>query len=151
MLRTRPLCPHEACLISVSALDALVTDLVRAQPLRVSSAFLDWVADEATPLVEQQVHDCFAHPRFAASLRQGDHRLALFRWVRHWVHPHISQRFSELTQHLPQFQAMPSLAPLPEDRQLPALPANTAIPVLPALPLAARPVPRGALGLPALA
>jgi len=129
MIRTRTICPDEACLMAVSALDDMVTALVKANFLKVSPAFLDWVADEATPLVEQQIEDGFAHPVFAASLRQADHRVALTNWMRHWVCPAIVARFSELAPHLPAYTAMQALAP------------TMALQVPTGLPLATLPVP----------
>lgn len=101
MIRTRTIAPQEAALIAVSALDDLVMELVKASPLKLSPRFLDWVADHATPLVEDHVHAVFSNPVFAASLRQGDHRIALSRWVRHWICPRMASRFTELAAHLP--------------------------------------------------
>lgn len=105
MIRTRTICPEEACISAVSALDELVLELIKASKLKLTPGFLDWVADEATPLVEQHVVDAFEHPEFASSLRKADHRLALAHWVRQWVCPRIVTRFSELAVHLPQFVA----------------------------------------------
>jgi hypothetical protein len=117
MIRTRSLCPHEACVFAVSALDDLVAQLVKACHLKLPPVFLDWVADEATPLIEQQVADCFDHPEFAASLRQGDPRLVLASWMRQWIRPGIAARFAELLPHLP-----------PADPRLPVLlPAAAAV------------------------
>jgi hypothetical protein len=110
MIRTHSLCPNEACVIAVAALDDLVTLLVKACHLKLPPVFLDWVADEATPLVERQVAGCFDHPQFAASLRQGDHRLVLAGWMREWVRPGLAARFAELLPHLP-----------PADGRLPVL------------------------------
>jgi hypothetical protein len=125
MIRTRSLCQHEACVIAVAALDELVMQLVKTCHLRVPSLFFDWVADEATPLLEQQMADSFHHPKFAASLRQGDHRLVLASWMRHWVRPGLTARFAELLPHLP-----------PPESHLPRLtwvlapsPAVTVVPV----------------------
>ncbi|WP_139351956.1 hypothetical protein [Polaromonas sp. A23] len=128
MLRTHPLSDKDACIIAVAALDDLVNDLVKASCLHMSPAFLDWVADEATPLVESQVARFFNSPRFAGSLLMGDPRIALARWVRHWVCPHIVARFSALAVYLPEFaqsrpvpqlplQAAPVAAPSPRPRQ----------------------------------
>lgn len=52
MIRTCSISIKEASIIAVSALDDLVNDLVKASSLNMSPAFLDWVADEATSLVE---------------------------------------------------------------------------------------------------
>ncbi len=141
MIRTRPLCPHEACVIAVSALDELVTLLVKSRPLKLPPVFLDWVADEATPLVEQQVAACFDHPQFAASLRQRDHRLVLAGWMRHWVRPGLAAGFAELLPYLP-----------PADSRLPVLlPAAAAAPLVPAAVMApvARPPLLAGLAVPA--
>jgi len=127
MIRTRSLAPHEACVIAVAALDDLVTLLVKACHLQLPPVFLDWVADEATPLVEQQVAACFDHPQFAASLRQGDHRLVLASWMRQWIRPGLALRFAQLLPHLP-----------PADGRLPVL-----------LPAAAAPPRAAAVILPA--
>lgn len=108
MIRTRTIAPQEAALVAVSALDDLVTHLVKASPLRLSAQFFDWVADEATPLIEARVHSAFAHPAFAATLHQGDHRIALSRWVRYWVCPRIVASFSQLAVHLPADAAAPA-------------------------------------------
>lgn len=108
MIRTRTIAPQEAALVAVSALDDLVTHLVKASPLRLSAQFFDWVADEATPLIEARVHSAFAHPAFAATLHQGDHRIALSRWVRYWVCPRIAASYSQLALHLPVDVAAPA-------------------------------------------
>lgn len=108
MIRTHTIVPQEAALVAVSALDELVTHLVKASPIRLSSQFLDWVADHATPLVEDKVQSAFANPAFAATLRQGDHRIALSRWVNHWVCPRISAGFAQLAEHLPMDVAAPA-------------------------------------------
>ncbi len=140
MIRARPLCSQEACLVAVSALDDLVRELVQACHLTLPSAFFDWVADEATPLVEQQMADFFDHPQFAATLRIGDHRLALSRWVRLWVGPRITARFASLIPHVPAADPrLPTLVPLS---------AVTAAPVAPR-PIHAR--PRSLPGLAVLA
>ncbi len=113
MIRTSIIAPQEAALIAVSALDDLVTDLVRASPLKLSARFLDWVADEATPLVEDRLHSAFRNPAFAATLRRGDHRIALTRWVRHWVCPRIAKHFVQLADYLPEdIQAPADLTPV---------------------------------------
>ena len=102
--------------MAVSALDELVAQLVRTCHLKLPPVFLDWVADEATPLIEQQIADCFDHPQFAASLRRGDHRVVLASWIRVWIKPGLAARFAELLPHLP-----------PADSRLPVLlPASTA-------------------------
>jgi len=103
MIRTNTLGLKEACCTAVSALDELVYEFVCGSPQKLSSVFLDWVADEATPFVEQQVASSFATPQFAASLRMGDQRVALARWVRLWVGPRIVAGFDELAVCLPEF------------------------------------------------
>lgn len=125
MIRTRSLCQHEACVIAVAALDELVMQLVKTCHLQLPPLFFDWVADEATPLLEQQMADYFDHPQFAASLRQGDARLVLASWMRHWVRPGLRARFAQLLPHLPPPEAhLPRLSAL-----LPPPPAATAVPV----------------------
>jgi hypothetical protein len=103
MIRTHSLSAKDVCIMAIGALDELAFELVKASCLRLSPAFLDWVADEATPLVERQVAHAFSQPRFADSLRVGDPRIALARWVRHWVGPWIVTHFDELAAHLPEF------------------------------------------------
>ncbi|MDO9359564.1 MAG: hypothetical protein Q7T70_11290 [Polaromonas sp.] len=134
MIRTRTICPQEACLTAVSALDDLVLELIKASKLKLTPRFLDWVADEATPLVEQHVVDAFEHPEFASSLRKADHRLALAHWVRQWVCPRIVTQFSELAVHLPQFAAAAVVAaPVPTPILFTPAPAPAA-PVLASKP-----------------
>ena len=89
--------------MAVAALDDLVNDLVKASCLNMSPAFLDWIADEATPLVERCVARSFSLPRFAKSLQMGDPRIAMARWVRHWVCPRIVDNFGQLAAYLPEF------------------------------------------------
>ena len=103
MIRTQTISTNEASIVAVAALDDLVNDLVKASCLKMSPAFLDWVADEATPLVERCVARAFNSPRFANSLRMGDPRIALARWVRHWVGPWIVANFDDLAVYLPEF------------------------------------------------
>jgi hypothetical protein len=103
MIRIHPISAKEASIIAIGALDNLVNDLVKASCLRMSPAFLDWIADEATPLVEGCVARSFSNPRFVDSLRMGDPRIALSRWVRHWVCPWIVANFDELAVYLPEF------------------------------------------------
>jgi hypothetical protein len=141
MLRTRTISPHEACLIAVSALDDMVTALVKTSFLKVSPAFLDWIVDEATLMVEQHVEDVFDNPVFAASLRQADHRVALTNWVRNWVCPAIVSRFSELAVYLPVYTAMEALTSAART------PGSTALPVPSVVPKPLRQRPRGGLGL----
>lgn len=133
MIRTRPLCRHQACVIAVAALDDLVTLLVKACHLKLPPVFLDWVADEATPLVEQQIADWFDHPEFAASLRRGDHRLVLAGWMRQWIRPGMVVRFAELLPHLPAADSrLPVLLPA---AAAPAIPIAVMLPpVRPRLP-----------------
>lgn len=103
MIRTRPISVKEVSIIAIAALDDLVNDLVKASCLKMSPAFLDWIADEATPLVERCVARSFKNSRFADSLRMGDPRIAMARWVRHWVCPWIVVTFDQLAEHLPEF------------------------------------------------
>lgn len=103
MIRTCSISVKEASIIAVAALDDLVNDLVKASCLNMSPVFLDWVADEATPLVERYVAHFFKSPRFANSLRIGDPRIAMARWVRHWVCPWIVVNFDQLAGYLPEF------------------------------------------------
>lgn len=128
MIRTRTIVPQEAALVAVSALDELVMHLAKANPLRLSSQFLDWVADHATPLVEERVESAFTNPAFAATLHQGDHRIALSRWVRHWVCPHIAATFAPLAEYLPKDVSAPAdLTPV----HIIAVPARVAQPQRP--------------------
>lgn len=123
--------------MAVSALDDLVTHLVKTCHLKLPPVFLDWVADEATPLVERQMADWFDHPQFAASLRQGDHRLVLAGWMRQWLRPGLAARFAELLPHLP-----------PPDSRLPLmLPASAAPSAAPATVMPPRARPRMLAGL----
>jgi len=103
MIRMRSISVEEASIVAVAALDDLVNDLVKASCLNMSPAFLDWVADEATPLVEQHVAHFFNSRRFADSLRMGDPKIAMARWVRHWVCPWIVANFEPLAVYLPEF------------------------------------------------
>lgn len=137
MIRTQSLCPHQACVIAVAALDELVTLLVKSCHLKLPPVFLDWVADEATPLVERQVAECFDHPAFAASLRQGDPRLVLAGWMRQWIRPGLAARFAELLPHLPA-----------ADTRLPVLLPAAAPPTLAAAVMSPTSRPRLPAGLP---
>ncbi len=103
MICTRPLSVKETSIMAVAALDDLVNDLVKASRLNMSPAFLDWIADEATPLVERCVARSFSLPRFAKSLQMGDPKIAMARWVRHWVRPWIVDKFEQLAVYLPEF------------------------------------------------
>ena len=112
MIRTQTISTNQASIVAVAALDDLVNDLVKASHLRMSPAFLDWVADEATPLVERCGARAFHSPRFANSLHMGDPRIALARWVRHWVGPWIVANFDDLAAYLPEFaNSRPSSLP----------------------------------------
>lgn len=117
MIRSRPLSAKEASLIAIAALDDLVSDLVKASCLKMPPVFLDWIADEATPLVERYVAHSFKSSRFAGSLRMGDPRIAMARWVRHWVCPWIVVNFDQLAVYLPEFaESRPAgLSPLPPE------------------------------------
>ena len=90
-------------ILAVAALDEMVTSLVKASKLRISPGFLDWVADEATPLVELSVERFFRNDRFMASLRAGDPKIAISLWVRHWVCPRITANFAQLAPHVAGF------------------------------------------------
>lgn len=103
MIRTHSITTEQASIMAVAALDDLVNDLVKASCLHMSPAFLDWVADEATPLVERSIARSFHSPKFAHSLQMGDPRIALARWVRHWVCPWIVVNFESLAAYLPEF------------------------------------------------
>lgn len=106
-----PLSSGELQILAVSALDELVTALVKASRLELSPAFLDWVADEATPFVEQLAARAFGNPRFMRSLSVGDPKIAISLWVRHWVCPQIGSRFESLAGHAAEF-AESGLTPL---------------------------------------
>ncbi|MDP2818720.1 MAG: hypothetical protein Q8O29_10700 [Polaromonas sp.] len=144
MICTHTISSNEASIVAVAALDDLVNDLVKASRLKMSPAFLDWVADEATPLVERCVARAFYSPRFANSLRMGDPRIALARWVRHWVGPWIVANFDDLSVYLPEFansrsSGLPTAGPaLPARAQAPVWRRPRAWPHLPAV--AASPV-----------
>lgn len=103
MIRTKPLSRHEASLAAVAALDDLVSEILRTCHLKMSPAFLDWVADEATWLVEYRVRQSFDSRHFSASLRRSDHRLAIRRWVGLWIYPGMAVRFQELASYLAEF------------------------------------------------
>ena len=89
--------------MAVAALDELVNQIVKASGYRASAPFFDWIADEATPLVEIKVAQSFHYGQLAHSLRSGDPRIALTRWVHQWVAPGIAAKFSHLVPHLPVF------------------------------------------------
>lgn len=109
----------EACFIAIESLDDLVTDLLKSGCRQIPPLFLDWIADEATPLVEQHVAHLFSSPRFADSLRIGDPRIALARWVRHWVGPRIVAEFDQLAVYLLEFAASSSASgPSPQPARL---------------------------------
>lgn len=73
------------------------------QRLQGFSCFFDWIADEATALVELNVAQSFHNGKFVQSLRAGDPRIALSLWVGRWVAPKIAMRFAHLAPHLPMF------------------------------------------------
>jgi hypothetical protein len=106
-------------ILAVAALDEMVTSLVKASKLRMSPGFLDWVADEATPLVEQSVERFFRNDRFVASLRAGDPKIAISLWVRHWVCPRITANFAQLAPHVAEFSES---GPAPLAAEPPAAP-----------------------------
>ena len=89
--------------MAVAALDELVNELVRASSFSMAPGFLDWVADEATPLVEQCVARSYKSSRFVSSLHIGDPKIAMTRWVRHWASPWIVSNFEQLVPLLPEF------------------------------------------------
>lgn len=122
MICTAVISPKEASIIAVAVLDDMVRDLVQASCPEKARAFLDWIADEATPLLEQKVLQSFQSPHFANSLRLGDPRIALSRWVLHWVSPWIAEHFSHLAAHLPEFvrSRLSSKAMVAQRPQLPA-------------------------------
>ncbi|MES2360818.1 MAG: hypothetical protein V4646_03355 [Pseudomonadota bacterium] len=134
--RTRIFGAREAAIMAVAALDDLVNDLVKASCLKMSPAFLDWVADEATPLVERHVVRSFGSPRFTGSLQIGDPKIAMARWVRHWVCPWIVVNFDELAAYLPEFadsrpaglmaSPRPVAAPKPQARPCLGMPMGLA-------------------------
>lgn len=113
-------------ILAVAALDEMVTSLVKASKLRMSPGFLDWIADEATPLVEQSVERFFRNDRFAASLRAGDPKIAISLWVRHWVCPRITARFEQLAPHVAEFsESVPApLAAEPPRHRFPRQPQS---------------------------
>ena len=98
-----PLFAKRTCILAVNALDDLVNDLVKASAFKMSPAFLDWIADEATPLVERHVANAMSSQRFANSLSMGDPAIAMARWVRHWIGPWIVAKFEQLAVYLPEF------------------------------------------------
>ena len=108
-------------ILAVAALDEMVTSLVKASKLRISPGFLDWIADEATPLVELSVERFFRNDRFAASLRAGDPKIAISLWVRHWVCPRITANFAQLAPHVAEFSES-GPAPLAAEPPPPAPP-----------------------------
>ena len=89
--------------MAVAALDELVNELVRASDLKMAPQFLDWVADEATPLVEHCVGRSYRSSSFVSSLEIGDPKIAMGHWVRHWVSPWIVSNFEQLAPFLPEF------------------------------------------------
>ena len=103
MIRTKTSRLNEASLVAVSALDDIVLHMVKASEIRLTSDFLDWVADEATAMVEINLGQVFAKSGFATMVHRGDHRIALSHWVRHWVCPQIASRFESLAGRLPEF------------------------------------------------
>lgn len=140
MIRIKTICLDEAALVAVSALDDIVLHMLKASALRLTPDFLDWVVDEATVMVEDKLGQMFAQPAFAATLRRGDHRIALSQWVRHWVCPHIARRFEGLAGRLPEFSVVSPAEVLPLSRASAAessQPLIAARPVFRAPPLAA--------------
>ena len=68
MILKYPLSANEASIIAIGVLDDLVNVLVKASCLKMSPVFLDWIADEATPLVERCVARSIKNSRFLDSL-----------------------------------------------------------------------------------
>lgn len=97
------ICQDSAQLLAVAALDDLVTSLVKDCGLEISPQFFDWIADEATPMVELFVERFFRNDRFIASLQVGDPKIAMSLWVRHWICPQIAARFDQLAHHVINF------------------------------------------------
>ena len=89
--------------LAVAALDELVINLVKAGGLTVSPEFLDWVADEATPMVELSVSRLFRNKRFVDSLSIGEPKIAMSLWVRHWICPQITARFAHMASDVAEF------------------------------------------------
>ena len=116
MIRTQSLTEENVSVMAVGALDELVAELVRASGLGMAPEFLDWIADVATPLVDARVTHAFQQPRFLSSLHMGDPRIALSRWVRHWVGPQIAGSFTELAPHLMEFKDSPQTLPVASAR-----------------------------------
>ncbi|WP_411880615.1 hypothetical protein [Polaromonas sp. YR568] len=108
-------------ILAVAALDEMVTSLVKASRLKLSPRFLDWIADEATPLVEQSVEHFFRNDRFVASLHAGDPKIAISLWVRHWVCPRITAGFEQLAPHVAEFsESIPAALTTEPPRPAPA-------------------------------
>lgn len=103
MIRTHSISLEEALLVAVASLDHIVLHILSASELRSATTFLNWVAEEGTITVEVQLEQNFYEAGFAASVRRGDHRIALGQWVRHWVCPKIACRFEPLRPWLPPF------------------------------------------------
>jgi hypothetical protein len=85
----------EVCILAIDILDRIVSDLVRDPKRTTSPEFLDWVADEATPLIEMSVEKSFDNPRFVNTLGIGRTDIALAHWVRHWIAPAIEVKFQQ--------------------------------------------------------
>jgi hypothetical protein len=116
-------------ILAVAALDEMVTSLVKASKPRISPRFLDWIADEATPLVELSVERFFRNDRFIASLRAGDPRIAISLWVRHWVCPRITANFAQLAPHVAEFsESVPAALTAEPPRPAPAMPLRYRFP-----------------------
>ena len=103
MICTPTISSDEACILAIETLDDLVNELMRVGIFRRQTVFLDWIANVATPLVEQSVLRSYANPRFVESLQMGEPKIALAHWVRHWVGPRIAANFDELAARLPEF------------------------------------------------
>jgi hypothetical protein len=116
-------------ILAVAALDEMVTSLVKASKLRISPRFLDWIADEATPLVELSVERFFRNDRFIASLRAGDPKIAISLWVRHWVCPRITANFEQLAPHVAEFsESVPAALMAEPPRPVPVMPSSYRFP-----------------------
>ena len=89
------------------ALDELVAELLQSNR-RIPDEFRDWIVRDASMLVDVALERAFANPRFVASLMVGDDSMiAMRRWVRHWICPHIVTRFKSLAPAFPEYQPLP--------------------------------------------
>lgn len=96
-------------LMAIEVLDTLIAGLIAASKQTVNHRFLDWVADELTPLLEAAVASALRTQQFMQSLRLGDPRVALLAWVKHWACPHIRKHFDMYAVYCPCVLDAPSL------------------------------------------